>query len=983
MKLIKVEAHGFKSFADPVILRFDGGVVGVIGPNGSGKSNINDAIRWVLGEQSSKELRGDSMQDVIFAGSATVKPMDKAEVTLTFDNSDKTIENQPDTISITRVLERGKGMNDYYLNGKPCRHKDIKAIAMQSGIGKSSLAIISQGTVSDIAESNDEQRRQIFEEAAGVSKYKVDKTEAERNLAQTEVALDKTRIKVEEMEKRLVPLRTQAEKALKFKQKQEELKEVEISYLAYNINALTLDYTQLEEQLKGVEETKVSYDKSLEDLKAKIDNANERYSEYEASYRKTKAKSDDLTARVAQLKVTYASKTERRNLIASGEIKVDQKERLRAVWEQVRELQSSVDSQKETYAENFAKLNELKAQNNQNKQEISRLNSQKITYTERKNKFVYDLNTLEDRKRHKNSLYDGVKTIVQNKNAFKGYRGLISEVFRVDEKYEKAMEVILSAAMQHIVVDKSDTAVKCIEFLKANNGGRATFIPLASIQEKSVRDDYLFVIRNHPGFIGVANTLVDFEAEFDILAKYMLGNIIVVDNIQSANKIADIVEKKYMIVTLDGDIVRTGGVMTGGSAIKGGDTLNLDTKIDQLKKEITGLELIIDELTKKISLLQTNEAEVNSRIAIFEDQTNKLKYSISDNETKIENLKLEFIGFDKNQTNDEISIDYEVKALSKEIINQEKQISTLKFDLDSFDELKTQAKADADKYQAEFIQIQGLAKELDNSFRDKFVKFNKTKEQLEKSRDRLTQHYKLTFEVAYENHKLEMSVQAAKEIIELLMEEIEALGNVNLESIQELETLEEEYNQISTYYEELIEAKVRIVEAIAEFDKVIVTRLEKIVADVNSEMHKVFSSMFGGGYAEVRFLDPKNVLESGIGIFAQPPGKTVKNLRLFSGGEKSLIAISLLFAILRARPLPLCILDEVEAALDESNVVRYAEYLQELKKQTQFIVITHRVGTMSNVDALFGATMQRRGVTSFFTVTLDDAQKMVEQFEGN
>ncbi|MFV8473193.1 AAA family ATPase [Mycoplasma sp. 4F] len=977
MKLIKIEAHGFKSFAEPVVLRFDGGVAGIIGPNGSGKSNINDAIKWVLGEQSSKEMRGDSMQDLIFAGSKTAKPMDFARVTLTFDNKDSDNSIDDDTVVITRELFRGKGINNYYLNGKPCRFKDIKSIAMETGIGKSSLAIISQGTVSDIAESSDEERRAIFEEAAGVSKFKFKKTESLRLLQSADASIGKIEPTINELEKQLGPLRKQAEKALIYRDKSRELKKVEVAYLAHEIRANEKTYEALAKELTGVEETKDSYLAQISKYQRQIGEKRMEKNELSKEIASLTGKQSAIKSRLENLEITITKQNARMELIASGELSVGNEETAKAYALKIIELEQNLkyhrDSAKnlnDKVQEHQAKVRELS--NKVNTLQVD-LNNAKTKHTQ----VNTNLQILLETKNKKTNLFKGTRTIVDNASNFRGYKGLVRDLIKVQPDYTAAIEAILASASQHIVVDMPNTAVKAVEFLKKNNGGRATFIPLTSIKEKFVRDDYLLVASNHAGYIGVASDLVEYDPQYDVLAKFLLGNVVIVQDIESANQISNILERKYMVVTLDGDIIRVGGVIVGGTAQESDNIIGLDEKIAQLQQLIPSLTNII---ANNEALIEKHNAEitrVNTALNEYTFESRQENLLIGQMEKELDEFKSKTDLLEVNR--DEVA----PSVLIGERNDLYKEYTVVKNDLTIKNQFLETLDAELLHLSEALDQTQTTLNELNNTFTNKITIYKNSEINLKNYRERLASQYSYTVEYAEANYKLEIPVEKARELVAELREQIAELGAVNLEAIEQLESVEERYDRYVADRDELVSTRNILMEAISELDKIIVTRLTSVVNDVNNEFNAVFKSMFGGGSAEVRFIDPNNVLESGISIFAQPPGKSIKNLRLFSGGEKALIAISLLFAILRARPLPLCILDEVEAALDEANVIRYAEYLQELKNQTQFIVITHRTGTMSRVDSLFAATMQTRGVTNFFSVQLKDAAKYVDQDSNN
>ncbi|MFV8477564.1 AAA family ATPase [Mycoplasma sp. VS410B] len=977
MKLIKIEAHGFKSFAEPVVLRFDGGVAGIIGPNGSGKSNINDAIKWVLGEQSSKEMRGDSMQDLIFAGSKTAKPMDFARVTLTFDNKDSDNSIDDDTVVITRELFRGKGINNYYLNGKPCRFKDIKSIAMETGIGKSSLAIISQGTVSDIAESSDEERRAIFEEAAGVSKFKFKKTESLRLLQSADASIGKIEPTINELEKQLVPLRKQAEKALIYRDKSRELKKVEVAYLAHEIRSNEKTYETLSKELAGVEETRESYLSQIAKYQRQIGEKRIEKNELSKEIASLTGKQSGIKSRLENIEITIAKQNARMELIASGELSVGNEETAKAYALKIIELEQNLK-----YHRDSAKNLNEKVQDHQNKvRELSsKVNTLQVDLNNAKTKHTQvntNLQILLETKNKKTNLFKGTRTIVDNASNFRGYKGLVRDLIKVQPDYTAAIEAILASASQHIVVDMPNTAVKAVEFLKKNNGGRATFIPLTSIKEKFVRDDYLLVASNHAGYIGVASDLVEYDPQYDVLAKFLLGNVVIVQDIESANQISNILERKYMVVTLDGDIIRVGGVIVGGTAQESDNIIGLDEKIAQLQQLLPSLNNLI---ANNEALIEKHNAEitrVNTALNEYIFEARQENLLIGQMERELDEFKSKTDLIEVNR--DEVA----PSVLIGERNDLYKEYTIVKNDLTIKNQFLETLDAELLHLSEALDQTQTTLNELNNTFTNKITIYKNSELNLKNYRERLASQYSYTVEYAEANYKLEIPVDKARELVAELREQISELGAVNLEAIEQLESVEERYDRYVADKDELVSTRNILMEAISELDKIIVTRLTSVVNDVNNEFNAVFKSMFGGGSAEVRFIDPNNILESGISIFAQPPGKSIKNLRLFSGGEKALIAISLLFAILRARPLPLCILDEVEAALDEANVIRYAEYLQELKKQTQFIVITHRTGTMSRVDSLFAATMQTRGVTNFFSVQLKDAAKYVDQDSNN
>ncbi|MGL5521978.1 MAG: AAA family ATPase [Metamycoplasmataceae bacterium] len=977
MKLIKVEAKGFKSFADKVSLEFNGGVVGIVGPNGSGKSNINDAIKWVLGEQSSKALRGDNMEDVIFAGSRTEVEQNKATVTLTFDNSVGSISLPHKIFTISRVLERGKGANTYYINDEIVKYKDIREIALESGISKSSLAIISQGTVSDIAQSSPEQRRGIIEDAAGTSKYKSKKVESLRKLEKTDETLGKVETVIKELEKQLVPLENQSEKAKVYIEKSKKLKEYEISLIVNDLVDFKEKFDEAKNELEGYQETQ-------EDLKRKIkeeetlieDNVNYKF-KIEQELNLENKRIEKINEDLHDLEVRFKNEEAKREMILNGNKIVGNKEKIEVMKDHLNVLSSKISYSKdweqktnEDIRARREEVNELEIKIAENR---LKSNSSKAKFLKVKTK----IDVLIDHKENKTNLFKGTKTVIENKSLFRGLFGTVADVIKIPEKFIPAIESVLQNALQHIVVDESNTAIKIIEFLKNNNGGRATFIPLSSISEKDINHEYLMAINSQDGFISVASKLVQVEdKKFDVLISFLLGNVVVVEDIRSATRISELLDKRYMVVSLDGDLVRVGGVITGGTKVNSINILGIDNQIKQLEEIAPQLEEIIIITEKEINRLENIKEEKQSFI-------NEINIEVVKNKEKQLSLENEF---------NKLRLDFET-------------LSDSKFDDDNFeridlslDNLSAEKKMIVASVRSKREKISNLTnvinsstlnkKELEKSLRVIYENYSEKVNQkakaeffIETSTKRLLEVYQLTFESAREIYNPSIDIEKARVIVAELKTDIESLGNINIDAIKDYEELKKRYDEIDENYQELTNAKNIIVSAIAEMDKIIINKINKTMELVNVEFNNVFQKMFGGGEARVFLLDPKDPLESGVDIDARPPGKSIKNLKLFSGGEKALIAISLLFAIIKAKPLPLCILDEVEAALDESNVIRYANYLQELKKDTQFIVITHRYGTMSNVDTLFGATMQKRGVTSFFSVELAQAKDLVDQFK--
>lgn len=975
MKLIQVEAHGFKSFADKVTLKFDGGIVAIIGPNGSGKSNINDAIRWVLGETSSKVLRGDTMEDVIFSGSKTEKEMDRAEVILTFDNKDRSCDIPYDVFTISRVLTRGNGSNEYYINGELARQRDIKEIAMQSGISKSSLAIIGQGTISNIAESTPEKRREIFEDAAGTSMYKSKKIEAQRKLEKTQEALEQISILIQEQERQLKPLQRQAEKAKIYKTKAEQLKEVEVALLVHDfmdysdklekLNVEGQDYNLIKEEL----ETKIRVYNEASEQKSKF------VLELENNIKKISERLSEISEEITTLEIRNAKEAKHREMLLSGELTISPKEKLAAMKEELNALNTNILGYK-TFLETKKKESEQLSQSASIRStKINDIKRELSFKKEELNKIKSKLDVIEEIKSKKTNLAKGTHNIVENSHLFRGYKALVSELIEVNEKYALAIETILSSAMQHIVVDKPETAVEAINFLKSNNGGRATFIPLSLIKPKFVPEQHIVVAQTQKGFLGIASELVSTEEQYNVLKKFLLGNVLVADNIENANKLSKLLETRYMVVTLDGDIIRVGGVLSGGQASQNVSTLAADEQVKKLQDLIPIINAKISQLSNELFELEKDQNKETSLLTNISLERAKIDNLYRTTLDKFDSLREQYRSASQEEYEAENNKKIDIVAAIQQLMLERSDLSAKK---SSQEDIYHNLKQELQNLTNQRFQV---SEELNNLIKDnanKIAEKAKAETIIQNAKQRLSEQYGMLFEVAKQFYNPDIDFEVARKTVADLKLDIRELGHVNLDSINQLEELETRYKEVKSQEQEIISAKTTIEDAISEMDKIIIERMTQTVTLVNAEFKHVFAKMFGGGMAEIRYTDPENILETGIDVIAQPPGKSIKNLKLFSGGEKALIAISLLFSILKAKPLPLCILDEVEAALDEANVIRFAEYLHTLKKDTQFIVITHRQGTMERVNKLYGATMQKRGVTTFFAVNLSDAKKTIE-----
>jgi chromosome segregation protein len=658
----------------------------------------------------------------------------------------------------------------------------------------------------------------------------------------------------------------------------------------------------------------------------------------------------------------------------SGELKSSSEEQIKAMYSELsnigtraqgfRELSNKIEQsikakrkEIESYTE---ELNDLISQKN---------NSQAQLYKSRSK-----LEVIVDYKNNKSNLFFGTKTIMRNKQIFSGIHDIVSGLIQVDVKYQTAIETVLQNSLQHVVVDNSETAIRAIKFLKDNRGGRATFIPLSTIQSKHVRDQYLYALQTQQGFIDVASNIVKTKTEFITLKEFLLGNIIVVNNIQDGNQISKLIDKRYMIVTLDGDVIRIGGVMSGGQRGPEKHMLNLDIQIKEHQNKIANLENEVDKYKILISQKEIVLSEAQSLISEFYIEQAKIKEKLESTEDNFSNLKITYENASKKKVNiSEFTQSNEdlVKLQSRRTeIQQQLKVKRHKI-MDINNELATT--------NIRKTELEKLLRNLVNDSSEQMTQKAKAEFYIQNSLQRLSEAYEITLDFAIQNYKLTIKEDEARDIVATLRKEIKDLGYINIDALKQFEEIKERHDELNANKEELDKAQQLIISAITEMDQIMIVKFDETIKGVQVFLQPIFERMFGGGEIKLRYTDPQNILETGIDVIAQPPGKTVRNLKLFSGGEKSLIAISLLFAILKYKPLPLCILDEVEAALDEANVTRYANFLQELKGKTQFMVITHRIGTMERVDELFGITMQQRGVTSIFSLKLENAHSLLNK----
>ncbi|MEH7435941.1 chromosome segregation protein SMC [Neobacillus drentensis] len=1187
MFLKRLDIIGFKSFADRIGVDFVPGVTAVVGPNGSGKSNITDAIRWVLGEQSAKSLRGTKMEDIIFAGSDTRKALNFAEVSLTLDNQDQGIGLDYNEVSVTRRVSRS-GESEFSINKQPCRLKDIIDLFMDSGLGREAFSIISQGKVEEILNSKAEDRRTIFEEAAGVLKYKNRKKKAEVKLFETQDNLNRVNDILHELESQVEPLKIQASMAKDFLEKKEELEKIEVALTVIEIEDLHQKWENFSKQLEEhqqeelklssdlqVKEAKIvetrdriaALDESITDLQNVLLHASEELEKLEGRKEVLKERKKNAAQNKEQLKTNITELTEKIGQLQKN--RDMQAESVNELGEQVQSLQAKlkekqeklqlftenieekIDSLKSEYIEllnqQAGAKNELKyidQQLEQQERKSSRLDSENTKYIqerqiaqskmeqiqslladfqkqladqvvafrdqqrkletvknnyEKQEKMLYQAyqllqqaksrkEMLEEMEEDYSGFFQGVKEVLKARDhKLKGIEGAVAELVTVPKEYETALETAFGGALQHIVVDTEQNARTAIQYLKQHSFGRATFLPLSVIKGRPLSAAQLSSIQNHPSLIGTAVSLVKFESRYAEVMNNLLGNVVITKDLKGANELAKILQYRCRLVTLEGDIVNPGGSMTGGAVkqktsslltrkgeledlkaklvIMEEKTASLEKTVKALKEEVQLTDQQLDEIRKNGEELRLNEQAVkgelreaelgvkniNERLAIydlekgqFSDEKNGLlkrkeelfnaleTYQVNVTEldtqivklteqktsdltsketltNEINDLKVEFASKNEQFTN----IKERFTLTTEDLEESEKKLALYTEDLSLLSSEMTNSSSGEEQLEAaaklkqqdkeatlqlittrrqerlslvdvledmelEAKELKRLHKGMIVVLKDEEVKINRLDVDLENRLTHLREEYLLSFEGAKEQYPLTIPVEEARKKVKLIKLAIEELGSVNLGAIEEYERVSERYEFLNEQKSDLQEAKDTLYQVIEEMDIEMKKRFEQTFNGIREHFEPTFRALFGGGRADLVLTVPEDLLNTGVEIVAQPPGKKLQNLGLLSGGERALTAIALLFSILKVRPVPFCILDEVEAALDEANVYRFSQYLKQYSKETQFIVITHRKGTMEEADVLYGVTMQESGVSKLVSVRLEETKELVE-----
>lgn len=979
MYLKEIVTSGFKSFADKLDLKLDDKVTCIVGPNGSGKSNVVDAVRWVLGEQSVKSLRGDgSMSDVIFSGSKSRNPLNVASVELVFDNSDHFLNVPYTEISIKRRVYRS-GENEYYLNGEKCRLKDLTNLLIDSGMSKESFNIISQGEVEKILSNSPSDRRIIFEEAAGILKYKKRKNEALRKLDRTHNNIDRINDIINELELQIGPLKEQSQKAKIYLENKKGLDNYEVALLAYDIE-------NINNELERVVKEKEKIDKNIIDINTKTSKYDAEYIDENNNLEKKEKKLRKLNKELLEITEEVEKINGDINLLKEKSKTTKEedelKEEIRNVLESKKSLEGKILIIKEelTFIINDAK----KEDNNSSiiEQEINKLKSKQnmlnTDYRDHDKKIIninYKIDSLKREIEEGGDLPNSVRNVLKS-TTLTGIHNTIGNILKTEEKYIKALNIAITANKNFIITTDEQSAKKAINYLKDNHLGRATFFPLSIIKERYVDYNTLNLIKENNDFIGVLSDLIEYDKKYENIIKNQLGTVLVSENIDSATRLSHLIKSRYKIVTLDGDVVNVGGSLSGGSIYNSKSVISLkqDLKkytenVELLKKEQQEIDSELVDVIKEIKELEEEEYSLSKKKVNLKEKYDSKNSLLKEQEKKLEKINKDWQNLDALRNNSLDKKEQELITLYHEKNTQKESISK---QIDNLNTEISNLKDSIEKKQASNKLQNSTLRNLEKSAREKEVLINRLDVKLDNMLKTLSEDYELTFEKAKENYRLDIDPDEARTKVNNYKANIKRIGMVNIASIEEYEKVNTRYVFLTNQKEDLLKAEDTLLEIMNEMDDVMKEEFKVTFENVQREFKTVFKELFNGGNADLKLTEPDDLLTTGVEIIASPPGKKLTTISLLSGGEKTLTAISLLFAILNVRAVPFCLFDEVEAALDEANVDQFGKYLDNYKNKTQFLIITHKKKTMEYANTLYGITMQESGVSKLVSVKLNE-----------
>lgn len=979
MYLKSIKAVGFKSFADKIELDIKDGITCIVGPNGSGKSNILDAVKWVLGEQSVKTLRGTgSMSDVIFNGSKSRSPMSRASVALTIDNSNHYLKSEFNEIEVKRVVYR-TGENEYYLNNAKVRLKDITDLFIDSGASRDAYNIISQGTVEDIVNSKPEARRVIIEEAAGVLKYKKHKEESLRKLEKTKDNLNTINLLISELETSLEPLRIQSIKAKKFNEYKDNLKNLEIALIVNDIKKINLEYNKLKarnEELKSlIEELTAKINKNTATLEvSKLSNL-----EVESTLNKLNQNLVELERQIADTNAKKTMILERKKLNSNNDATLNNVLNLK---EEILSIGKNINSLEDEIKALNSKKDELKTTLDSIDNEELILRKNYVTESNeynRKNKELLELNNkidiLNNNILNEVNIPLPVKSILNNPR-LKGIYNTVGKLLTFDDAYMNAIETTLGASINYLVVDSETSVKQAINYLKEQRLGRATFLPLNIIKPKYLDSNIIDSLKNTTGFIDTAINLVKYDKAYDNIMQNLLATTIIVKDIDALNSIAKHLNYKYKVVSLDGDISYAGGSISGGAKKNSNSILKDRYELTKLETNKVNLETNIRVIDTKINTLNQEQEEIKNKKNKVNNEYIELKETINRKNISLAELQSNYKDKENTIKNNEAilnnTVDIELDNILKSYYELNGRKDNLLRTIKDYKEKLETARGDLAELELNIKNKNHSLNKYNSEFNSNEITLGKYDVKLDNYLLTLNEEYTMTYEKALHEIDTNIDIETTRLQVSKLKSSIKDLGEVNLGSIAEFERVNERYTFLTTQKDDLVKSIEELETAIASLDEIMKERFKATFASVNMEFQKVFKILFRGGEGHLELTDKDNLLETGVEIIAQPPGKKLSSITLFSGGERTLTAISLLFAILNVKTVPFVILDEVEAALDEANVDVFGKYLETRKDKSQFIIITHKKRTMEYADTLYGITMQEEGVSKLVSVRMEE-----------
>ena len=977
MYIKEIKINGFKSFADRIVIELNKTFTGIVGPNGSGKSNIVDAVKWVLGEQSIKTLRGTSgMSDVIFNGSKSRDAKNAAAVTISFDNTNHELNTDYETVEVKRIVYKS-GENEYYLNGQRCRLKDITDLFLDSFSTKDGINIIAQGKVAEILSNKAEDRRIVFEEAAGVLKYKKRKEDSLRKLAKTHDNLSRINMIINELESQVEPLKKESEKANKYNEIKNELTNIDVALIT---NDISKKYVTLEENRKRVSSLKeniafkTSENRKLETIieenKIKLIKLESKESKIREDLNKVNTDLSNVSQKkellIERTKYDKNSDEVKNNLIAV-------KEKQLLVKNEIESLNRTIINKKSEEQNINEVLTNLEKEN-------STLNKRLEIIKSEYNNIIRQEETLKNKKQilenniQNNELAPYSVKFILNSHIDKVH-DVIGNLVTTDDKYMNMLNVAIQNVQNHIVVDDEETAKRCISLLKENKSGRATFLPISAIKPKRIDEVILNKIKKEDSFIGIASELVNYSNIYSDIINNLLGTTLVVKTIDDAIKISKMIYNRYRIITLNGDVINVGGSMTGGSLKTNNSIISEKYELESIKETIKNIGIRKEEIVKEEEELEFKFNDLKSKIYKSNVEIVGIKEFISNktsllNDNKAENEKL-LNEISDLSNNSKEKIDKNISNIMDKYYKLENLKKELEYNLNSV--IKEQNYIKDSINESEIV-----IKKANNDEKKEIENINKLEIDITKDNIlvdnllvKLNEEYSMTYEKAKQNYILQMDEETARLKVADLKRNIKLLGNINLNSIEDYERVNKRYTFMITQKEDLKNSESNLLEIIKSMDEQMIDKFSKTFNKINIEFNQVFKELFNGGEARLELTDPNNMLETGIDIIAYPPGKKPANISLLSGGEKTLTAISLLFSIMNLKQVPFVILDEVESALDEANVERFGKYLDNYKGKTQLLIITHKKKTMEFVDLLYGVTMEESGVSKLVSVKLE------------